>query len=543
MKAKSGDFEPFADAVASLSPHDHACLLYETREEQFAAAVPFIRRGLERHEQCVYIADDNSVEAVFAALGDGGVDVDSATRAGALRVITKGQAYVKPGYFDPEWMMSFWKLASDSATRAGFTALRATGEMTWALNGAPGIERLMEYEAKLNRFLAEHPASALCQYNTRRFPRELVRDAIQTHPTVISNGAVCKNPEYLPPDEFLARRAAEASGPSLARAVQQGTGGTPGRQVRVVTGEAQPPTEKTRPSGDSMVTGSSNDDLLEQMTSFVDGELPESVAADLERRIRENPEYQRLVAAERATKRVIRDRTTRYTAPAQFASRVRTALFDAPDAAKPQRARVWRLLTQSPAFATALGTVVLGIVMAVVLGLFGAGRITPYIEDVYAHHVKPDQFPIEFQGDYQTVAVQMAGAVGFKVPVPRLGDDFALLGARKCLLCGHRMAFVKYSGQEGSLSFFVLPKVRPAIARLEKRTREGTAFYTASHKAVQMAFWRDQGTTYCLAGSVGEDRLLALACEACCQARDEPVSAVARISTGLSDWLVAAIAH
>lgn len=36
------------EAIGRLQVHDHLCLIYETREEQFAATVPFIRLGLER---------------------------------------------------------------------------------------------------------------------------------------------------------------------------------------------------------------------------------------------------------------------------------------------------------------------------------------------------------------------------------------------------------------------------------------------------------------------------------------------------------------
>jgi anti-sigma factor RsiW len=291
------------------------------------------------------------------------------------------------------------------------------------------------------------------------------------------------------------------------------------------------------------VTGSRDDALLEHITPFVDGELPASVAAELKRKIQDSPMHQRLVAAERATKHILKARTTRYSAPPQFAARVRAVLFETPADPKPGRVSLWRLLTQSPAVATALGTVVLGIALAVVLALFGAGRITPYIEDVYAHHVGQDRFPIQFEGDYQTVADQTTKAVGFHVPVPRLGEDLSLLGARKCQLCGHLMAFIKYSGQEGLISFFVLPKAHPAIARLDKRTQEGMTFYTASHEAVQMAFWREHGVTYCLAGSIGKDRVLALACKACRQTHEEPASTIVRLS--LPPWrsAVAALAR
>lgn len=54
--------------VEPLDDHDHAndhfALIYETQEEQFSAAIPFMRQGLERGEKCLYVADENTREDV-----------------------------------------------------------------------------------------------------------------------------------------------------------------------------------------------------------------------------------------------------------------------------------------------------------------------------------------------------------------------------------------------------------------------------------------------------------------------------------------------
>jgi PAS domain S-box-containing protein len=75
--------------------------------------------------------------------------------------------------------------------------------MTWALGGDPGTERLIEYEARLNRFFTEYDAVCICQYNNRRFSSEIILQVLRTHPVVIYGGHVCKNPYFIPPNEFL----------------------------------------------------------------------------------------------------------------------------------------------------------------------------------------------------------------------------------------------------------------------------------------------------------------------------------------------------
>ncbi|MFA6002064.1 MAG: MEDS domain-containing protein [Thermoleophilia bacterium] len=191
------------EALKKLGVHDHLCLIYESREEQLAAVIPFMRIGLERGERCVYIADDNTVATVSEAMRAQGIDVDATVASGALSVITKREAYLKEGRFDPDWMINFLIDAVAAAKTDGYSALRATGEMTWMLAGEPGVERLMEYEAKLNYFLPEYDCLAICQYNRERFSPEIVIDVIHTHPLVIYGNTVCRNFYYVPPDEFL----------------------------------------------------------------------------------------------------------------------------------------------------------------------------------------------------------------------------------------------------------------------------------------------------------------------------------------------------
>lgn len=195
--------EKLPAALEELAVHDHLCLIYETREEQFAAVIPFMRIGLERGEKCVYIADDNNGDAVLAAMGGAGIDVDGARKSGALSVISKKEAYLREGYFDPDLMIRFLRETIEAAQEEGFTALRATGEMTWALGDEIGVERLLEYEAKLNYFIPDNGIVAICQYNRARFSPEVIREVIRTHPLVIHGYAVCRNHYFVPPDEFF----------------------------------------------------------------------------------------------------------------------------------------------------------------------------------------------------------------------------------------------------------------------------------------------------------------------------------------------------
>lgn len=194
---------PLIAALERLGPHDHLCSIYESPEDHYAVAIPFIRIGLDRGEKCIYIADDGTVGDVRHAMESQGIDVDRATASKALVLATKERAYLAHGSFDPDWMFTFWKEATQLAISEGFSALRATGETEWVLRGGRGLERWMEYESRLTHTLSASNCSALCQYNRRLFPPELILDVIRTHPMVIYDSTVCQNPYHVPPDEFL----------------------------------------------------------------------------------------------------------------------------------------------------------------------------------------------------------------------------------------------------------------------------------------------------------------------------------------------------
>jgi signal transduction histidine kinase len=191
------------EAINNLQPHDHLCLIYETQDEQFEAAIPYIHEGLKQGEKCIYIADENTVESVQTEMNKTGIDVDFYQKSGALSIVTSQESYVKGGSFDPDRMIQFLENLTKQAKEEGYSALRVTGEMTWVLAGDPGSERVMEYEARLNYFIGKNDCLAICQYNRNKFSPDTILDVIHTHPLVIFGRTVANNFYYIPPDEFL----------------------------------------------------------------------------------------------------------------------------------------------------------------------------------------------------------------------------------------------------------------------------------------------------------------------------------------------------
>lgn len=190
-------------SVTELKPGDHLCCLYDNEEEHRAVLTPFLRIGLERGEKVLYIVDAHTAEEVLRYLKDDGVDVSIFLKKGQLAVLTAQNAYLKGGAFDPDSMIALLREETERALREGYTALRVTGEMTCALRGLSGSERLIEYESKLNRFFPESRCLAVCQYDQRRFDPAMLLDVLATHPVVVIGNTLYDNFYYMPPDDFL----------------------------------------------------------------------------------------------------------------------------------------------------------------------------------------------------------------------------------------------------------------------------------------------------------------------------------------------------
>ncbi|MBI4862139.1 MAG: MEDS domain-containing protein [Candidatus Riflebacteria bacterium] len=191
-------------ALGDLSPGDHLCLLYETDEEHRTIMVPYLQLGLERHEKVFYITDERSAGKILEYLGETGTDVETYQRRGQLTIFSHTDTYLRDGSFDPTRMIALLEAATRKAIAEGYAALRVTGEMTWALRGSVGSDRLIEYEALLNEFFPGSRALAICQYDRRRFGPGLLMDVLRTHPVAVIGSELLDNVYYIPPREFLA---------------------------------------------------------------------------------------------------------------------------------------------------------------------------------------------------------------------------------------------------------------------------------------------------------------------------------------------------
>src|SRR6266849_8960872 len=107
MNEPRPDRSGLSEVLKEISVHEHLCVIYETREQQFTVAVPFLSLGLARGEKCLYVADENTAAGILDAMRGQGVDVDTPVEKGMLAVSNKEREYLRKGYFDPDEMILY----------------------------------------------------------------------------------------------------------------------------------------------------------------------------------------------------------------------------------------------------------------------------------------------------------------------------------------------------------------------------------------------------------------------------------------------------
>ena len=182
----------------------HACLVYGDEEQREATIGRFLALGLAAGEQIGYTADETPPDEVRRWLADVDPLAVQAAGDGAFELLDACDVYAPNGVFEPGAMLETLERRYRDAMAHGYTGARVSGEMTWALRGLPGSERLIEYEARINLIVDADPITVVCQYDARRFDGATILDVLRVHPTMIVRGQVLRNPYYVRPEEFLA---------------------------------------------------------------------------------------------------------------------------------------------------------------------------------------------------------------------------------------------------------------------------------------------------------------------------------------------------
>ena len=180
----------------------HMCLVYNDGQERRSIIGKYLESGLLSGEKVAYFADEATNNDVVDFLKSMNVCVSEAELENISLSLAE-KTYCPRGMFSPEEMLNNLRAYYDQSKREGYSRCRVSGEMSWALKSIPGSDRLMEYEALVNKVLETHPVTAVCQYDANEFDGEMILRCLEVHPYMIIRGQVVHNPFYMKPEDFI----------------------------------------------------------------------------------------------------------------------------------------------------------------------------------------------------------------------------------------------------------------------------------------------------------------------------------------------------
>jgi anti-anti-sigma factor len=166
----------------------HACAVPVSDEQLWEMTADYLAAGLAANERVVYF-DDGTSEAVLARLTDDGVAVRAPLAEGQLAIVPAEatRAALRSPVAQVEQMLH---AAIDESLTQGWSGFRMTAQTSYALQRAGGVS-LAEYDAGLDRVVRDRPeARALCFYDRRRFPDDVIDELRGAHGQEIAAAAV-----------------------------------------------------------------------------------------------------------------------------------------------------------------------------------------------------------------------------------------------------------------------------------------------------------------------------------------------------------------
>jgi anti-sigma regulatory factor (Ser/Thr protein kinase) len=160
-------------------------------EELLTATLPFVDAGLAAGDLVALSCPPDRVERLRRELGDRGTDLTEDPRISTLDVRA------------PDALRAMHSLLTRAA-EGGSGRLRVIGEPSFGPSPWTWRER-QRYESAVNVLLADAPVDALCLYDRRVLPGEVVDSAFATHPTVVVDGVRQENPSFQAPADYVAQ--------------------------------------------------------------------------------------------------------------------------------------------------------------------------------------------------------------------------------------------------------------------------------------------------------------------------------------------------
>jgi PAS domain S-box-containing protein len=158
----------------------HLCQVYTTQADLLDILTPYFSEGLKSNEFCLWITSEPlGIAAAKAALHCAAPQLDAFLANGQIEILDHREWYTSLGRFDGDRVRRGWLSKLETARARGFDGLRLAGDTYWLAEDE--FESFIDYEARLDPFIANNRMLAICSYSREKFGMREIFDAVSNH--------------------------------------------------------------------------------------------------------------------------------------------------------------------------------------------------------------------------------------------------------------------------------------------------------------------------------------------------------------------------
>lgn len=163
----------------------HLCHFYETKADLLDTLVPYLKAGIDNGEFCMWVISDVlSHDEAVDALAQFIPDIHQRLSAGDIEIVSHRDWYLRDGAFNLSEMIAAWKVKLADALAKGYSGVRVSGDVSWALDN--GWNDFAAYEKAIDEQLQDLNMTALCTYPLANCKASQVLDVVATHQVALA---------------------------------------------------------------------------------------------------------------------------------------------------------------------------------------------------------------------------------------------------------------------------------------------------------------------------------------------------------------------
>lgn len=164
----------------------HYYQFYKGREDFFRIVVPFLLRGLEENEACLWIVSRSVgvLEAVEAFRKT--YDPTPHLETKQLVILPAERWYFEGGRFSARKVLAKLKKFAEDKERQGFKGFRGVGDLGWLDFKSEDWTQLQSYEEKAHSWIRELCMTVVCAYPLRYCSMAQTKEILDRHDDHVS---------------------------------------------------------------------------------------------------------------------------------------------------------------------------------------------------------------------------------------------------------------------------------------------------------------------------------------------------------------------